>query len=70
MSELLARGRGTAKAGSPVISSKVGSVSSPREDSPNPMYGEQPWLEDQEEMKDKFIAVGVCAMDTKVSRVS
>lgn len=69
MNGSLGRGRGAAKAGSPGLNNAVGSVSSSREESlnPNHMYGEQPCLEDQEGMKDKFIAVGVCAMDTKVS---
>lgn len=72
MSELLVLGRGTAKAARPernTASNKVGSLPNSREESSSPMYGGQPWLEDEEEMKDKFIAVGVCAMDTKVGRV-
>lgn len=36
---------------------------------PNPMYGQRNLFVEEEEMKEKFISVGVCAMDTKVGRL-
>lgn len=72
MSDLLVLGNGVAKPASPepaVGSELEKSEALSREASPNPMYGQRHSFVGEEEMKDKFISVGVCAMDAKVSRL-
>jgi hypothetical protein len=58
---------GAAQAATPErATAGMGSNSSGGESSSGGMYGQQVWSEDEKVVKDKFIAVGVCAMDTKV----
>lgn len=60
--------RGTARAASPGRNAASNKLPNPEEQSSSSMYGQKWFLEDEEEMKEKFIAVGVCAMDAKVGR--
>lgn len=70
MSDLLVLGNGVAKARSPepAAGGKGKSEARSRDVSPNSMYGQRHSFVGEGEMKDKFISVGVCAMDAKVSR--